>query len=613
MYSTLTSFSGEGARGRSILVWLCIACAFASAARAQCPEPANPGPYAAGWTTANVTRGARTFNTTIYYPASVAGNNASPATAAAPYPMIAFGHGFMMQPSYYTSYFEHLASHGYMVIAPQFPDTQHGELALDLLACLQFLRSQGCSTSSWMYQLVDTSRAGMSGHSMGGGACLLAASYDSRVRVAAPMCPAETTPSCIQRMAQIPGAVTVIAGSADGITPLSSNAQPMYNASNPYKSLVVLQGGNHTRCMDVSTFDWTDPGGSMDRSTQQFLTRRYMKAVFDLWLKNDTCGWKYTYGVLAPDARIVLSTATREQVPSPFALVPPMHFGIDPWGGPSPSLLLRWQRARTLDPQDTIAYTVQIRSVTTSPSFAYDTVRVNDTSLTLPPAVIDSLKLFIGGLTCTWRVVARTSPSTTRVCDSNGSIYFTIPVELVSFTGRRSGTEVTLRWETAGEQNNAGFEVQRSRDGMAFETAGFVAGHGSSMEAHTYTFNDRGSDARWYRLRQVDLDGTATLSPVIDVGDATASAGIGMTILPQPVAAQSRLATLRITASGSAPMSLRLSDVSGRLLRTVFDNQAIDGAGYSSILDLRGLAAGQYLAVLTTSGTVIVRCITVLR
>ena len=370
-----------------------------------CPTPDSAGPHAAGWQTVTVQRAARTLNCRLYYPAQTAGQNATVSTSGAPYPMIAFGHGFFMQSSYYNSYYEHLASRGYIVIAPQFPDTQHGELALDLLACIEYLRLSGMSGSHFLSGVVDTAKAGLSGHSMGGGASLLAASYDSRILAVAPMCPAETTPSCIGRMDQIAGGVCIIAGSADGITPVSSHQLPMYRAARPFKFLAQLQGGNHTRCMDVSIFDWTDPNGSMSRSQQQALTRRYMTAAFDYHIKGDSCGGSYSYG----------SNSSH----------------------------------------------------------------------------VDVQLLFVTGPA--W------------------------PVELGALSIARNGAEVQLRWTTETETGNLGFSVLRSFDAVKFEEIGFVHGAGNATQRNQYFFTDRSRREAWYRLRQIDFDGSATDLPVLHV------------------------------------------------------------------------------------------------
>ena len=94
-----------------------------------------------------------------------------------------------------------------------------------------------------------------------------------------------------------------------------------------------------------------------------------------------------------------------------------------------------------------------------------------------------------------------------------------LAVQLTAFTAETSGAgTVQLRWNTANEENNKEFEVQRSSDGKVFSVLDRVAGHGSTASAHDYQYTDArlpGSTTMlYYRLRQVDTDGTATFSPV---------------------------------------------------------------------------------------------------
>ena len=226
-------------------------------------QPENPGPYQAGWTQQTIQRSGRTLNCSIYYPAFTEGSEVQIDTLHGLYPIVAFGHGYAMQTSYYLSTFKHLASHGYVVIAPQFPDTQFGELADDLLYCVEYIRQQYATPASRFYGLIDTASVGLSGHSMGGGASLLAAVRDSRVDIVAPLAPAETTPSVIAVMNQIAGVVYLIAGGSDGITPPSTNQIPMYNNARPLKALPIILQANHTRFMDVAIIDFVDPNGTL--------------------------------------------------------------------------------------------------------------------------------------------------------------------------------------------------------------------------------------------------------------------------------------------------------------------------------------------------------------
>ena len=94
-----------------------------------------------------------------------------------------------------------------------------------------------------------------------------------------------------------------------------------------------------------------------------------------------------------------------------------------------------------------------------------------------------------------------------------------IPVELTSFTALANNKEVTLSWSTATELNNQGFEIQRSLLGNEFFTVGFVNGHGTTTEQHNYSYADRNLDDGnyYYRLKQVDYDGSYEYSDVVEV------------------------------------------------------------------------------------------------
>ncbi|MCA8829810.1 Ig-like domain-containing protein [Hymenobacter pini] len=94
-----------------------------------------------------------------------------------------------------------------------------------------------------------------------------------------------------------------------------------------------------------------------------------------------------------------------------------------------------------------------------------------------------------------------------------------LPVTLTSFDAKTAGQNAVLTWATAQEVNNEYFEVERSLNGTDFEKAGTVKGQGTTAVATPYRFVDLGagrlsSKALYYRLRQVDTDGTATYSMV---------------------------------------------------------------------------------------------------
>jgi hypothetical protein len=99
------------------------------------------------------------------------------------------------------------------------------------------------------------------------------------------------------------------------------------------------------------------------------------------------------------------------------------------------------------------------------------------------------------------------------------SLFEILPVELTSFTATSNGKEVTLNWSTATEINNLGFEIQRSIERDEFFTIGFVNGHGTTTEQHNYSYADKNLDngKYFYRLKQVDYNGTYEYSDVVEV------------------------------------------------------------------------------------------------
>ncbi|QYK47902.1 MAG: hypothetical protein KF838_14065 [Phycisphaeraceae bacterium] len=260
-----------------------------AAATARAEDLSTPGPYPAGWRTVTVTRpDLTTFSARVHYPALAAGLNAPRDTALPPLPAVTFGHGFLTPVSAYQSTLQHLATRGYIVIASEsegslFPS--HSRFASDLSHCLTFLIEQSHAPGSWLEGAVDPLRLGASGHSMGGGASILAAAADSRIRALAPLAPAETSPSAAAAAANLSIPFTAIVGTRDTITPTASHGQLMYNAAPGPRRMISQIGGFHCGYIDSSTFGCDS--GSMSRADQLALTRALLAAVFDLHLKDD--------------------------------------------------------------------------------------------------------------------------------------------------------------------------------------------------------------------------------------------------------------------------------------------------------------------------------------
>ncbi|MDB5235057.1 MAG: hypothetical protein JWR44_2050 [Hymenobacter sp.] len=124
-----------------------------------------------------------------------------------------------------------------------------------------------------------------------------------------------------------------------------------------------------------------------------------------------------------------------------------------------------------------------------------------------------------------------------------------LPVELTSFSAQRQADNnaVAVKWATASEKNSARFEVQRSLNGREFATVATVAAQGNSTQPTAYATLDQSAPAAalYYRLRQVDRDGTTSFSPAVSVK------GTGLTtkVLLYPNPAQSRISFLAEAAT----------------------------------------------------------------
>lgn len=101
-----------------------------------------------------------------------------------------------------------------------------------------------------------------------------------------------------------------------------------------------------------------------------------------------------------------------------------------------------------------------------------------------------------------------------------------VPVELISFTAEEKNNSIELKWKTATEQNNRGFEIQKSvlnsekPNERIWETLGFVEGKGTTSYVSNYSFKDLvfTSLNYAYRLKQIDFDGTYKYTDEITVG-----------------------------------------------------------------------------------------------
>ncbi|MDE2999118.1 MAG: T9SS type A sorting domain-containing protein [Gemmatimonadota bacterium] len=178
------------------------------------------------------------------------------------------------------------------------------------------------------------------------------------------------------------------------------------------------------------------------------------------------------------------------------------------------------------------------------------------------------------------------------------------PAELASFDGAMQENQVVLNWSTVSQTNNAGWRILRSVDGETFEAVGdFVQGAGTSDALMNYSFEDKnlpGVEKVYYRLEQVDLDGSISKSNVIEVllgARMPLPTEFAVNVYPNPFNPST---TISYELPEGAPVSVVIYDVLGQQVRHLI-SQFNSAGRYSVQWDARdnqgrGVASGVYIA-----------------
>lgn len=113
-----------------------------------------------------------------------------------------------------------------------------------------------------------------------------------------------------------------------------------------------------------------------------------------------------------------------------------------------------------------------------------------------------------------------------------------LPMELIDFAAEKDKHTCVLKWRTATETNSDYFDIQRSKDAIKWESIGKVSAAGESLTECSYRFTDTTpfSGNNYYRLRQIDLDGTVDYSriEVVEFEDRITDE---ILVYPNPIAA----------------------------------------------------------------------------
>ena len=185
-----------------------------------------------------------------------------------------------------------------------------------------------------------------------------------------------------------------------------------------------------------------------------------------------------------------------------------------------------------------------------------------------------------------------------------------LPVELVSFTGKLDKLNISvLQWATATERNTAYFGLERSFNGVTFSEIGQVAAAGSSTQRLSYEWSDpqHVTKLTYYRLRQVDRDGTVAYSSMVSLAPIYPIIQL-IEVYPNPSTGE--VVQLLLSGFSGETISMRLADALGRPILSQMLLPA--EAQYLVPLHLpRGLAAGTYFLTFTGNGSSIQKRIVV--
>lgn len=191
-------------------------------------------------------RSNRAIQTEIYYPANSAGDNV--AIASGQFPMIVFGHGFVMVWSTYQNFWDSIVPKGYIMAFPRTEGSMspnHESFGLDLRFLNMKFKEENLSSGSFFYQSIASASAIM-GHSMGGGSSFLACENNTDVTTLITFAAAVTTPSSIDVAKNITIPTLVFSGQNDCVAPAVDHQIPMYDSlASDCKAFVSVLGGSH--------------------------------------------------------------------------------------------------------------------------------------------------------------------------------------------------------------------------------------------------------------------------------------------------------------------------------------------------------------------------------
>ena len=186
-----------------------------------------------------------------------------------------------------------------------------------------------------------------------------------------------------------------------------------------------------------------------------------------------------------------------------------------------------------------------------------------------------------------------------------------LPIELNSFSISVKNNSVYLQWQTQSETNNFGFDIEMSKEQKVWNKIGFVQGHGTSNKQHSYTFIDKNleSDHYYYRLKQIDSDGSYSYSEVLGISILPPNNFSLSQNYPNPF---NSTTAINFELPRDEYVKLTLYNMIGKKQKILA--QGNYGVGFHKVLlDAKELSSGLYIYKLEAGGFVDVKKLVVLK
>jgi hypothetical protein len=189
-----------------------------------------------------------------------------------------------------------------------------------------------------------------------------------------------------------------------------------------------------------------------------------------------------------------------------------------------------------------------------------------------------------------------------------------LPVELSTFTSNVSGRDVKLNWTTASEQNNAGFDIQRTTQNgnENWTKIGYVTGNGTKTTPTNYSFDDKklNTGEYLYRLKQTDYNGNFEYFSLAGSVDISVPRKFDVSQnYPNPF---NPVTKIDYSIPQSGLVTLKVYDILGKEVKTLINKNQETGY-YTVGLDASSLASGIYFYTLQSGNAIITKKLMVIK